>query len=74
VNGTVAAAHTAEDAVATWAVDRTIARAVARQAGMMYARRGAYEVRSTDGVGGDVVFPRDLLHEVRQVLTAYQYV
>lgn len=73
MNGTTAAAHTSGDTVQTWQMERPIARVVARQVGMMYARRGAYEIRESDGVGGTTAYPQDLLTELRNVLTAYQY-
>lgn len=72
-NATTAAAHDDGDGVDVWAVERPIARVVARQAGLLYARRGAYEVMEADGLGGQTAFPRDLLLELRAVVTGYQY-
>lgn len=73
VNGTTPATHTSGDGVDVWAVELPIARVVARQAGLLYARRGAYEVTEADGMGGQTVYPRDLLAELSATLTGYQY-
>lgn len=70
-NGTTAAAHTSGTDVEVWQVDDPIRRAVARQAGLMLARRGAYDIRSANELGTDVVYPADLLHELRAVLQGY---
>ena len=49
-----------------------IRRVVARQAALMYARMGAFQVETLDGVGV-ITYPEDLLVELRNVLTDYQY-
>jgi len=72
VNGSTAAAHTAADAVKVYRVDERIRRVATRQADMLYARRGAFQVETLDGVGV-VTYPQDLLNELMGVLTEFQY-
>lgn len=72
VNGTTAAEHVDSD-VDIFDVEPPVARAVARQVGLMYARRGAYQVETLDGIGS-ISYPQDLLSEIRGVLTEYMYV
>lgn len=69
-NGSTAAAHTAGDAVKVWQTEDPVRRITARQAALMIARRGAFEVETVDGVG-IVSYPQDLLPELAQVLTEY---
>jgi hypothetical protein len=71
-NGTTAAAHSLADAVKTWQVDEPIRRVTARQAALMYAREGAFQIESIDGVG-EVSYPQDLLTEVKMTLSEYMY-
>lgn len=73
VNGTTAATHTATDDVNVYLVDERIKRITMRQAGLLYARKGAYQVETLDGVGV-ITYPQDLLAELRNVLTEFQYV
>lgn len=53
--------------------EEQIRRVVARQAALMYARMGAFQVETLDGVGV-VTYPQDLLIELQNVLTEYQYI
>lgn len=72
VNGTTAAAHVQTTAIAVYRVDERVDRIAARQAGLLYARRGAYQVETLDGVGV-VTYPQDLLTELRNSLTEFVY-
>lgn len=74
VNGTTAPAGNYDigDAVAVWQVEDSIKRVVARQAALLYARKGAFQVETVDGVGA-ISYPQDLLTELRVVLSEYQY-
>lgn len=72
VHGTTAAAHSTSDAVSVWQVEAAVQHAVARQAGLLYARRGAYQTVEVQGMS-EVRFPADLLQEVRAVLQAVNY-
>jgi len=71
-NGSTAAVHSLGDTVYTFQVEEPIRRVVARQAGMMYARRGAYEASVLDGIG-QTNYPQDLLNELARVVQGYQY-
>lgn len=73
VNGTTAAAHTSGDDVKVYQVPETVRRITARQAALLYTRRGAFQVESLDGVGV-ITYPQDLLSELRGVLQEFQYV
>lgn len=70
--GTSAAVHALAAPVAVFQVEDPIKRVTARQAAMMYARIGAFQVETVDGVGA-VSYPQDLLHELAVTLTEYQY-
>lgn len=72
VNGTTAAAHLIAAPVSTWQTDDNVRRVTARQAGLLYARRGAYEQQQITDVGV-ITYPADLLAELRGVLQGYQY-
>lgn len=72
VNGTTAEAYTSGDTVYVFQVEESIRRVVARQAGMIYARRGAYETSYLDGIG-QTNYPQDLLNELARVVQGYQY-
>lgn len=60
-------------AVKVFEAEEQIRRVTARQAALMYARLGAFQVETLDGVGV-VTYPEDLLVELKNVLTEYQYV
>lgn len=67
-----AVSYAAGSAVAVYQPEEQVRRVVARQAALLYARRGAFQVESLDGVGV-ITYPQDLLVELQQVLTEYQY-
>lgn len=73
VNGSTAAIHANGVAIATYRVDDRIRRVTARQAALLYARMGAFQVETLDGVGV-ITYPQDLLSELLDVLTEFQYV
>jgi hypothetical protein len=72
VNGSTAAAHAIGADISVYRVDERIRRITARQADALYARRGAFQVESVDGIGM-VSYPQDLLSELKGVLTEFQY-
>jgi hypothetical protein len=72
VNGTTAAAHVQTTPISVYQVDERIQRIATRQATLLYARRGAYQVETLDGVGV-ITYPQDLLTELKNVLTEFQY-
>jgi hypothetical protein len=72
VNGSTASAHALGTAVQVYQVEDDIRRVTARQAGMMYARRGAYDATNITDIGTQV-YPSDLLAELRGVLNNYDY-
>lgn len=72
VNGSTAATHLINATVSVYQVEEDIRYAVARQAGVMYARRGAYQQVEVTGVG-IASFPPDLLSELKGILTEYAY-
>lgn len=73
VNGSTAASHLISAAVSTYHVDDRISRITARQAALLYARIGAFQVETLDGVGV-VTYPQDLLMELRATLQDFAYV
>lgn len=73
VNGTTAAAHALNADIKVYQVDERVRRITARQAALLYARRGAFQVETLDGVGA-ISYPQDLLSELRGVLEEFQYV
>lgn len=73
VNGSTAAAHVIGDTVSVWQVEEPIRRVVARQAALIYARRGAYEVVGANDLGTEIRYPQDLLTELRATLQDYAY-
>lgn len=73
VHGTTAAAHTQGDAVEVFQVEPVIVRVVARQAGLLLMRRGAYDTRSANDLGTPIVYPADMLAEVYAVLQEFAY-
>jgi hypothetical protein len=72
VNGSTAATHEIGADVSVWQVEDPIKRACARQAGMLYARRGAYESGNVTDFG-IVNYPSDLLLELREIVAEYAY-
>jgi hypothetical protein len=72
-NGTTAATHAIGAAVAVWRPEEVVRRAVARQAGLLYARLGAYTTVSVEPTGTEVRYPSDLLVELRSSLQEFAY-
>lgn len=71
VNGSTAAAHLIDADVELYEVEDPIRRVTARQAALLYARRGSFEVQQVDGFG-ITTYPQDLLMELRVTLGRYQ--
>lgn len=71
-HGSTATTHTQTDAVSVWRVEDPIRWAVARQAGLMYARFGAYTTVEVNGMS-EIRYPADFLQEVYGVLNHYAY-
>lgn len=72
VNGTTAATHLIATPVSTFQVEEPIRHAVARQAGLLYARRGAYSSVEITGMT-EIRYPVDLLAELRGALAGFAY-
>lgn len=72
VNGSTAATHLVNRPVEIFQVEDPIRRVAARQAALLYARRGAFEAQQVDGFGV-TTYPQDLLMELRVTLGRYQY-
>lgn len=72
-NGTTAATHDSGAVVYRFEVEDEIKYATARQAGLMYARVGAYTTVEINAMGGEVRYPTDLLIELRAILADYNY-
>ena len=72
VHGTTAAAHVQNAPVYVFDVEPPIVRAAARQAALLYARRGAFVTVQLEGAT-EVRYPRDLLDELRAAVGEYQY-
>lgn len=72
VNGTTGAIHAISAPVSVYQVDEPIAHITARQASLLYARRGAYDSKNISDIG-TIQFPSDLLSELTGVLTQYAY-
>ena len=72
-NGSTAATHLIAAPVSVWQVEDNIKRVTARQAGLLYARRGAFETANITEIG-IIQYPVDLLAELRGVLQGYSYI
>jgi hypothetical protein len=70
VNGSTAAAHLDDAPIAVYMVDNSIRRAVTRQAALMYARKGAFEVVTINDFN-TTQYPSDLLREVNEILELF---
>lgn len=68
--GSTAAAHLATAPVYVWQVEADIKQETARQAGLLYARRGAYTTVQIEGLS-ELRYPPDLLTSLRQVIWTY---
>lgn len=73
VNGSTAATHLINANVQVWQVEPDISRVVARQAGLLYARFGAYTTIETNGMGGVTKYPDDMLQELYGTLQQFVY-
>lgn len=69
-NGSTADEHAIGADVKVWQTEEPIRRITARQAALMVARQGAFQVETLDGVGA-ISYPQDLLRELTEVLTEY---
>lgn len=70
INGTTADGHSEDAVVYRWNVEEPVKTAVARQAGLVYARRGAYTTMETQGMS-EVRYPADWLYEVMGMMQEY---
>jgi hypothetical protein len=70
-NGSTAISHADGATVELFEGEDPIRRVTARQAALLYARRGAFEVQQVDGFG-ITTYPQDLLMELRGTLGSYQ--
>ena len=68
--GTTAAQHASGSGVSVWQTEDPVRRIVARQAALLVARQGAFQVETVDGVG-TISYPQDLLGELAAVLSEY---
>lgn len=59
--------------IAVYQVDENIKRATVRQSAFLYAREGAFQSESNDGLGL-ITYPPDLLSELRGIVQGFQYV
>lgn len=73
VHGSTAATHLISAPVYRFEVEEPIKYVTARQAGLMYARLGAYTTVEVSAMGGEVRYPADLLQELRGTLQGYVY-
>lgn len=71
-NGTTAASHLQGTMIEVLRIPEPVQHATARQAGMLYTRRGAFQSVTTGLDGATTVYPQDLLQELRAVLAEYQ--
>jgi hypothetical protein len=72
VNGSTAATHLNAATVSVYQVEEDLRQVVARQAGFMYARQGAYVTTQITDIGA-VTYPPDLLPELRNTIAGYAY-
>jgi hypothetical protein len=69
VNGTTAAAHILNTPIYVYSCDDVIRHGVARQAGLLYKRQGAFD--QPQGDFGGLAYPSDLLAELYGILQGY---
>lgn len=72
-NGSTAATHLIAAVVYRWEVIPEVQYAVARQAGLLYSRLGAYQTVDVSPVGSEVRYPSDWLAEVMGVMQGFVY-
>jgi len=70
-NGSTAAAHALDVQIDIYYPPDDVRQVVARQAGLLYKRRGAYDIPAGDFAGA--AYPRDLEVMLLDVLQAYTY-
>lgn len=70
VNGSTAAAHSAGTVIYSYVVEPCIMRAVARQAGLQYAKNGAYDNQTVQDLTA-VTFAADVLAEYSALLSLF---
>ena len=73
VNGTTAIPHDNDAPVYVWRIDDALRRVIARQAALLYARRGAYTTVESTPAGGEVRYPVDMLVELKAELEEFAY-
>lgn len=71
VNGSTAAVHVDNVPVYLFLVEPTIRDVTARQAALMYNRRGAFQTTTVDGFGV-TTYPQDLLPQLLRTLNNFQ--
>lgn len=69
--GSTAAAHTTGITIYGWQVEEPIKRVTQRQAALLYARQGAFQVETVEGIGS-ISYPQDLLKEMAQTIQEYR--
>ncbi len=69
VNGSTAALHALDTPIYVYSCDDVIRHGVARQAGLLYKRQGAFD--QPQGDFGGIAYPSDLLAELRDILQGY---
>ncbi len=72
VNGSTAVVHANATAIGVYILDERVKRATARQVALLYARRGAFQVETLNGIGA-ITYPQDLLTELLITLQDFQY-
>lgn len=73
VNGTTPDGHSETTTVYRWQVEEPVRYAVARQAALMYSRRGKFNTVEAAGAAGvvEIRYPSDWLSEVTAMLSEY---
>lgn len=69
-NGTAAVTHNAGTAITIWEPQEQIVGVATRQACLLYARRGAFDQMTIEGVA-TTTYPRDLIREIYDVLQEF---
>lgn len=69
--GSTRATHDKDALIYAWSYPDQLVREVARQAAMLYARRGAFQATFVDGIGL-TTYPPDLLQSLRATLQDFQ--
>jgi hypothetical protein len=70
-NGSTAASHTSGATVSVWDTPIDVRHETARQVGLLYTRRGAFDQVAQNEIGTVVSYPQDLLRSLEAV--AYSY-